>query len=486
MSEDVKVIKKRYALDVTSLDEDVAVVLPEELRKHVADDLLDFVNVLKTLRDQLSKASRAVESAAEDAGEQGVSLADEGAEEAEPPADGQESAAANTSAEIGQNMGLVELTLIFDQVSNKVDALKDRFAGVDSTISGSKAEVGKVTVAPAPWKLLSEDVRTHLSAAGDLEVSLAEKSEQLKAEASAAQALREDLEAAQEGLRPLQRALIDKEEKLTEETTRADASQKEHDVIKDAYDKLTADLKAAEEEIIVLKKKGGIGRRSGGVTSSPAMGRGTPKKAGDSEGGELTQEQLEEQMAEIKTMVGTVTRLREAKKRAERERARQRLSWLKDPLPEPTPKLASDASAGDAASSPLAATKCCVELSNVLQSTRAAQARMKVIDLTPKAEGGLAPLQLLASAQAELTQLASQRESAAANGRACVDDATRGVATRALTSFLREGTAADVASATAVARLHMPGATAGAGSVARTAVVSALQLSKLHASALRI
>ena len=47
--------RSRYALDITSLDEDVAAVLPEELRRNVADDLLDFVNVLKTLRDQLSK-----------------------------------------------------------------------------------------------------------------------------------------------------------------------------------------------------------------------------------------------------------------------------------------------------------------------------------------------------------------------------------------------------------------------------------------------
>ena len=47
--------RSRYALDITSLDEDVAAVLPEELRRNVADDLLDFVNILKTLRDQLSK-----------------------------------------------------------------------------------------------------------------------------------------------------------------------------------------------------------------------------------------------------------------------------------------------------------------------------------------------------------------------------------------------------------------------------------------------
>ena len=47
--------RSRYALYITSLDEDVAAVLPEELRRNVADDLLDFVNILKTLRDQLSK-----------------------------------------------------------------------------------------------------------------------------------------------------------------------------------------------------------------------------------------------------------------------------------------------------------------------------------------------------------------------------------------------------------------------------------------------
>ena len=47
--------RSRYALDITSLDEDVAAVLPEELRRNVADDLLDFVNILNTLRDQLSK-----------------------------------------------------------------------------------------------------------------------------------------------------------------------------------------------------------------------------------------------------------------------------------------------------------------------------------------------------------------------------------------------------------------------------------------------
>lgn len=99
-----------------------------------------------------------------------------------------------------------------------------------------------MAVPPSPWKLLSEDVRTYLSAAGELEVSLAEKTEQLRAEQNSTQALREDLEAAQEGLRPLQRALMDKEEKLTEETQRADGNQREHDVIKDAYDKLTAGM----------------------------------------------------------------------------------------------------------------------------------------------------------------------------------------------------------------------------------------------------
>jgi hypothetical protein len=487
MIDDVKVIKKRHALDIMTLDEDVAAVLPAELRVNVADDLLDVVNVLVMLRDQVGSSSRAVESAAEDTGDEGgVSLADENTEEAEPPTEGQESAAANPAIAEAMTSGLVQLSPLFEKVSDVVDKLKDRFAGVDSTISGSKAEVGKVTVVPSPWTLLSDSVRTYLSAAGDLEVSLAEKTEQLQEEAIITHALREDLEAAGEKLRPLQRALKDKEEKLAEEVTRADTTQKDYEVIKDAYDKLTQDLKAAEEEIIVLKKKGGIGRRGGGVTSSPARGLGgTPRKPGEGgEGGELTAEQLEEQMVEIKAMLGTVARLREAKKRAEKERARQRLGWLREPLPEatPTPPASSTASATKSVSL-ATASKCATELSNVLQSTRAAQARMKVIDLTPKAEGGLAPLQLLAAAQTELGQLATQRVNAAANGNSCVADATRGVAGRALTSFHREGSAADVAGASAVARLHIPGPGTG---VARAAVVSALELSKLHASALRV
>ena len=63
-------------------------------------------------------------------------------EEAEPPTEGQtENTATDASAQIRQYLGLVELTLLFDQVSAKVDTLKDRFAGVDSTISGSTFSV---------------------------------------------------------------------------------------------------------------------------------------------------------------------------------------------------------------------------------------------------------------------------------------------------------------------------------------------------------
>ena len=492
MFDDVMMVQKRHAVDVMRLDEDVAAVLPETLRQSVGDDLLACVKVLVQLRDQATSGRMAVAQLSESEAEEsaGVSLAEETlAEEAEPPAQGQENAAANAAVAAGMAEGLMQMTPLFEKVTEVLDALKDRFTGVDSTISSSKAEVGKVAAEPAPWKLLTQGVREVLSSAGELEAQLGTAQEQLREEATIAHALREDLEAAAEKVRPLQRALKEKEERLAEATIQSETARKDYDVIKDALDTLKGDLKNAEEENIKLQRKAGIGRRVGGaaVSSSPARSAaGTPRTPapGDS-GAELTAEQLEEQQAEVQAMAAAVTRLREAKQRAEKARAQQRLGWLKHSLP------GADRRVGDGRQDKVSwrtpasserVSQCSAELSQALQRTRKAQANMKVVDLAQKTEGGPGSLQLLSSANLQLGQLSAQCTAASTNGQSCLTEARRGVSERAIHAFLRDGPAAD--SKPAIGRLQIPG-TSGAG-VAKAVVLSAGELHAIHSVALRV
>ena len=446
MWDDIRMLPQRHALEVLELDDAVASVLPEDLKQTLVEDLGGMESLLVMLRDTATTNRKAVEElAAADGGVEGAALVDEAdepeAEEGGNPS-GTISATQIVALTAAMSGGITTITPIFDKVVGTVNKLQDRFTAVDSEISNNKSAASKLIMPQAPWNLLAAHVRTVLSSAGDLEMELGAVRQALDDESKLTQSLQEELEAAGEKIQPMQRAIKQKELSLGMEQAKAADAQKQLVTYITSMEELTKDLKRAEEEIIQLKKKGTIGRR--GVERSPA--RGSPAKFGDSAAGgdaqermEMTDTELETQRVEREALLGTLSRLRESKKRVERQRAVQKLSWLAEELP-------ALKSRGDPSAAPPAGVKAgaaALEIASVMASIRTTHATAKVIDLTgpapsEKPEENLA-LQKLSSAQVQLGMLASRRRAAESVGRGCLSEAAQGVSRRSMRSFLRQG-----------------------------------------------
>jgi hypothetical protein len=217
-------------VDALTVSEDVAAVLPTSLRQDVIEDLVACTRVLVMLRDSVGTAQKSVAAAAATTDEEVGAPID--ADAVRPPrrpprrppgrrlnprarqaVEGGDAPAADAEAAAKDGPDLlkvfqeqvmgggdspprrppaphapshrVALTLrpeppraglaaVFEKVADVIDKVKDRFAGVDTTISSSRSQAGAVRIATPPWKSLATAVRANLSRSGDLEVELNE------------------------------------------------------------------------------------------------------------------------------------------------------------------------------------------------------------------------------------------------------------------------------------------------------------------------